>query len=48
MDIPGIKILRSREFTEKIIKSINKIVKDINKPVKFMHVCGTHEHTLSK
>ena len=48
MDIPGIKILRSREFTEKIIKSINTIVKDIKKPVKFMHVCGTHEHTLSK
>ena len=48
MDIPGIKILRSREFTETIIKSINKIVKEINKPLKFMHVCGTHEHTLSK
>ena len=48
MDIPGIKILRSKEFTEKIIKSINKSVKEIGKPVKFMHVCGTHEHTLSK
>ncbi len=48
MDIPGIKILRSKEFTDKIIKSINKIVKEIKKPVKFMHVCGTHEHTLSK
>jgi len=48
MDIPGIKILRSRDFTEKIIKSIHKSVKEINKPLKFMHVCGTHEHTLSK
>jgi len=48
MDIPGIKILRSKEFTDKIIKSINKTVKEIKKPVKFMHVCGTHEHTLSK
>ncbi len=48
MDIPGIKILRSKEFTNKIIKSIKKTVKEIKKPVKFMHVCGTHEHTLSK
>ena len=48
MDIPGIKILRSKEFTDKIIKSINRTVKEIKKPVKFMHVCGTHEHTLSK
>ena len=48
MDIPGIKILRSKEFTEKIIKSIKKLVKDINRPVKFMHVCGTHEYTISK
>lgn len=48
MDIPGIEILRSKEFTEKIIKSINKLVKEINRPVKFMHVCGTHEHTISK
>ena len=48
MDIPGIEMLRSKEFTDKIIKSMNKIVKEIKKPVKFMHVCGTHEHTLSK
>ncbi len=48
MDIPGIEMLRSKEFADKIIKSINKTVKEIKKPVKFMHVCGTHEHTLSK
>ncbi len=48
MDIPGIKILRSKEFTDKITQSINKLIKEINKPVKFMHVCGTHEHTISK
>lgn len=48
MDIPGIKILRSKEFTNKIIKSIVTIAKDINKPIKIMHVCGTHEHTISK
>ncbi|MHA2399709.1 MAG: hydrogenase formation protein HypD [Promethearchaeota archaeon] len=48
MDIPGTKILRSKEFTKKIINSINSLVYDINKPIKFMHVCGTHEHTISK
>ena len=48
MDVPGIQILRSKEFTEKLISAINKLVKDLNKPVKFMHVCGTHEHTISK
>lgn len=48
MDIPGIKLLRSKEFTERIIKSINKLVKEMDKKVKFMHVCGTHEYTISK
>jgi len=48
MDIPGIKILRSKEFTSKIIKAINDTSKEIPRPVKFMHVCGTHEHTMSK
>ena len=48
MEIPGTKILRSKEFTDKIISSINRIIKDLNKKVKLMHVCGTHEHTLSK
>ena len=48
MEIPGIEILRSKEFTNKIIGSIKKLVNEINKPVKFMHVCGTHEHTISK
>ena len=48
MDIPGITILRSKEFTDKITKAITKIIKDLNKPIKIMHVCGTHEHTISK
>lgn len=48
MDVPGTKILRSKEFTDKIIKGINKLIKQLGKPVKFMHVCGTHEHTISK
>jgi len=48
MDIPGIQILRSKEFTDKVKHSINKTLKEIGKPVKFMHVCGTHEYTISK
>jgi hydrogenase expression/formation protein HypD len=48
MNIPGLEILRSKEFTKSIIDSIKKIVKKINRPVKFMHVCGTHEYTISK
>ena len=48
MEIPGSKILRSKQFTDKIISSINNNIKAINKPVKIMHVCGTHEHTISK
>ena len=27
MDIPGLDVLRSKNYTEKIIKSINKVVK---------------------
>ncbi len=48
MEIPGVKVLRSKKFTSKIIRTINKLTEDINKPVKTMHVCGTHEYTISK
>ena len=48
MNVPGLTILKSKVFTNKIIKSINKLIKDINRPLKLMHVCGTHEHTISK
>ncbi|MBY8981575.1 MAG: hydrogenase formation protein HypD [Candidatus Lokiarchaeota archaeon] len=48
MDIPELKILKSKSFTEDLIKSIKSLIKGINRPTKFMHVCGTHEHTISK
>ncbi len=48
MEIPGTHHLRNKNFTEKVIRTINNILKEINKPIKFMHVCGTHEHTISK
>lgn len=48
MEIPGLNILRSKEFTGKIIKSVNKIARELNRSLKIMHVCGTHEHTISK
>ena len=48
MEIPGIKLLKNKSFTVKLIKSIDSLVKDINRPLKFMHVCGTHEYTISK
>jgi len=48
MEVPGVKVLRSKEFTEKLINAIKKLSKEIGRPTKFMHVCGTHEHTISK
>lgn len=48
MEIPGLKVLRSKAFTEKLVKVIKKLAIEIDRPVKFMHVCGTHEHTISK
>ncbi|TFG29057.1 MAG: hydrogenase formation protein HypD [Promethearchaeota archaeon] len=48
MEIPGLNILRKKEFTQKLINSINKVANQLNKPIKLMHVCGTHEHTISK
>lgn len=48
MEIPGTKLLKSKIFTEKIINAIDKIIKELNKPIKIIHVCGTHEHTISK
>ena len=48
MEIPGTKLLKSKIFAEKIIGSIKKTCVDLNRPLKLMHVCGTHEHTISK
>lgn len=48
MEIPGTQHLRNKDFTTKVIQAINNLLTEINKPVKFMHVCGTHEHTISK
>jgi len=48
MAFPGTSLLRSKEFTRKIITQITKFVEEINRPIKLMHVCGTHEHTISK
>lgn len=48
MEIPGTEIFRKKEFTKKIVKSIKNICMDLKKPIKLMHVCGTHEHTISK
>lgn len=48
MEIPGIQHLRSKEFTNKVIKRINKLTQELNRKVKLMHICGTHEHTISK
>ena len=48
MEIPGTQHLRNKDFTEKVTRAINNLLKEINKPIKLMHVCGTHEHTISK
>ncbi|NVM19026.1 MAG: hydrogenase formation protein HypD [Candidatus Lokiarchaeota archaeon] len=48
MEIPGTQHLRNKDFTAKVTRAINNLLKDINKPIKLMHVCGTHEHTISK
>lgn len=48
MEIPGTQHLRNKDFTTKVIQAINNLLKEINKPIKLMHVCGTHEHTISK
>lgn len=48
MEIPGTKHLRNKDFTVKVTQAINKLLNEINKPIKLMHVCGTHEHTISK
>jgi hydrogenase expression/formation protein HypD len=48
MEIPGLKLLKDKNFTKDIVESIRNLVDKINRPVKLMHVCGTHEHTISK
>ena len=48
MEIPGTQHLRNKDFTVKVTRAINSLLKDLNRPIKLMHVCGTHEHTISK
>jgi len=48
MKIPGTQHLRNKDFTIKVTRAIDSLLKEINKPIKLMHVCGTHEHTISK
>jgi hydrogenase expression/formation protein HypD len=48
MEIPGTRHLRDKDFTSKVIRTINHLTKENNTPLKIMHVCGTHEHTISK
>ncbi|MFO8020414.1 MAG: hydrogenase formation protein HypD [Promethearchaeia archaeon] len=48
MEVPGTKYLRDKNFTKKLITSIKELLSQIDHDVKFMHVCGTHEHTISK
>lgn len=48
MKIPGTQHLRNKDFTVKVVRAIDNLLKEINKPIKLMHVCGTHEHTISK
>ena len=48
MQIPGIKDLQDKELSQKIAKGIKKMVDIIGRNVKLMHVCGTHENTISK
>jgi hydrogenase expression/formation protein HypD len=48
MEVPGTELLRDKNFTKKLISSIENLLSQIDKEVKIMHVCGTHEHTISK
>ncbi|MGV9199231.1 MAG: hydrogenase formation protein HypD [Promethearchaeia archaeon] len=48
MEVPGTKHLRDKSFTKKLTTSIDKFLSEIGQDVKIMHVCGTHEHTISK
>jgi len=48
MEIPGTELFKNKKFTERIVESIRRILTDLNKTIKIMHVCGTHEHTISK
>jgi hydrogenase expression/formation protein HypD len=48
MKIPGTELLRSKDFTKQIISNINRVSKELNRRNRIMHVCGTHEHTISK
>lgn len=48
MELSGNKLLKSKEFTKKLIKAIKETLVEIDKPIKLMHVCGTHEHTISE
>ncbi len=39
---------RSRDIARRILQSIKKEAEKLSRPVKFMHVCGTHEDTVTR
>jgi hydrogenase expression/formation protein HypD len=48
MQVPGTEGFRDEQISEKIARAITKIFNSINRKIKIMHVCGTHENTISK
>ncbi len=39
---------RDKKLAQEIVRKIRKEAKDIGRTVKFMHVCGTHEDTVTR
>ncbi len=37
---------RDKKALEKALDALHKLAKHLKEPVKFMHVCGSHEHTM--
>lgn len=48
MQVPGTEGFRDKKISKNIVQSIEKLLKSIDRKVKLMHVCGTHENTISK
>ncbi len=48
MSFPGQGALKNKDLTKKVVTSIKKVCAELNRPIHIMHVCGTHEHTISK
>jgi len=41
-------MLKRKQIIERLARDIGRLCRQLGRPVRFMHICGTHEHTIAR